>query len=97
MSVHALSNGPSVIRRTFTFSLGWTGYNRVNGVQMSEKMEILQDILRKEWGYQGLIMSDCNGSSIKHLPKPRRSSGSSSDGMAMNPKKDSHPKEKLQT
>ncbi|EFI27751.1 beta-glucosidase [Coprinopsis cinerea okayama7 len=38
-----------------------TAYNRVNGVHVSEDEHLLDDILRKEWGYEGLIMSDWNG------------------------------------
>lgn len=35
-----------------------TSYNKVNGTHVSENEEILRDILRKEWGHKGLIMSD---------------------------------------
>ncbi|KAL9562761.1 hypothetical protein ACKAV7_013113 [Fusarium commune] len=38
-----------------------TAYNKVNGQHMSEHQEILQGILRNEWGYQGCIMSDWFG------------------------------------
>ncbi|QGI71242.1 hypothetical protein CEK26_003579 [Fusarium fujikuroi] len=38
-----------------------TAYNKVNGQHMSEHQEILQQILRNEWGYQGCIMSDWFG------------------------------------
>lgn len=38
-----------------------TAYNRVNGVYMSENSKILQDIVRKEWGYDGCIMRDWFG------------------------------------
>lgn len=35
-----------------------TAYNRLNGKHVSENKRILDDILRKEWGWHGLIMSD---------------------------------------
>lgn len=35
-----------------------TSYNKVNGCHASESPRLLQDIVRKEWGYDGLIVSD---------------------------------------
>ncbi|BEJ10876.1 hypothetical protein CspHIS471_0102980 [Cutaneotrichosporon sp. HIS471] len=38
-----------------------TAYNKVNGTHVSENKALLQDLLRKEWGYDGLVMSDWYG------------------------------------
>jgi beta-glucosidase len=33
-------------------------YNRVDGLHVSENAHLLRDILRREWEFDGLIMSD---------------------------------------
>lgn len=38
-----------------------TGYNRLNGTHVSEDTKVLDDILRKEWAYEGTVMSDWMG------------------------------------
>ena len=35
-----------------------SSYNRVNGAQMSENRPLLHDILKGQWGFQGLVISD---------------------------------------
>lgn len=34
-------------------------YNAINGVPCHENRRLLTDILRKEWGFQGYVVSDC--------------------------------------
>ncbi|CAE6432184.1 unnamed protein product [Rhizoctonia solani] len=38
-----------------------TAYNRVNGLHASENKYLLDSVLRKQWGWNGLIMSDWYG------------------------------------
>jgi beta-glucosidase len=35
-----------------------SGYNKVNGIHVSEDKKLLNDVLREEWGWKGLVMSD---------------------------------------
>ncbi|MDB5555227.1 MAG: glycosyl hydrolase [Rhizobium sp.] len=47
----------------------WTvmsSYNRLNDVQAAENRWLLNDVLRDEWGYDGLVVSDWHG--IKDRP-----------------------------
>lgn len=39
-----------------------TSYNMVNGVYAHENEHLIKDILRGEWGYQGMVVSDWGGS-----------------------------------
>lgn len=38
-----------------------TAYNRLNGLHLSENPLILEDVLRGEWGWKGMVMSDWFG------------------------------------
>ena len=39
-----------------------TSYNLVNGTYANENAHLLQDILRKDWGYDGAVVTDWGGS-----------------------------------
>jgi len=38
-----------------------TAYNKVNGTYCSEHKWLLEDVLRKDWGFKGIVMSDWGG------------------------------------
>ncbi len=48
-------------QRVVTEARPWTvmcSYNRINGTYASEDPWLLTEVLRREWGYEGLVMSD---------------------------------------
>lgn len=48
----------------------WTvmnSYNRINGIYASQNKHLQQDILRDEWGFEGLIVTDW-GASVDRIP-----------------------------
>ncbi|NDJ59115.1 glycosyl hydrolase [Enterobacteriaceae bacterium 4M9] len=59
----------SGFQRAIEKSNPWTvmsSYNRLNGVQTSQNAFLLRQVLRDEWGYDGLVMSDWYG--VKDRP-----------------------------
>jgi beta-glucosidase len=38
-----------------------TSYNRLNGTYVSERADIVNGVLKREWGFDGLVMSDWSG------------------------------------
>ena len=38
-----------------------TSYNRLNGLWVTEQSELLRGVLRDEWGFEGLVMTDWGG------------------------------------
>ena len=51
----------AAFERVVTRAKPWTvmcSYNRVNGVHASQHRWLLSDVLRDEWGYEGVVVSD---------------------------------------
>ena len=38
-----------------------SSYNRINGTYANENAHLLEDILRKEWGFEGMVVTDWGG------------------------------------
>lgn len=51
-------------RRAIAAAKPWavmSAYNRINGIHAAENENLLKNILREEWGFEGIIISDWNG------------------------------------
>jgi beta-glucosidase len=54
--------------RVVTKAQPWTvmcSYNRINGVYASEDPWLLTDVLRGDWGYEGLVVSDWGATNVR--------------------------------
>lgn len=38
-----------------------TSYNKINGTMASERCDLITEILRREWGFKGMVMTDWYG------------------------------------
>ena len=50
-----------------------TSYNLINGVHADMNFHILKDILRGEWGYDGLVRSDVSREKVEADALPQNS------------------------
>ena len=48
-----------------------TSYNLLNGTHTSERRDLIMDVLRAEWGYEGIVMTDWVVGSIMQVQNPR--------------------------
>jgi beta-glucosidase len=48
------------VKRANTWAV-MTSYNRLNGTYVSERADIVNGVLKREWGFDGLVMSDWSG------------------------------------
>ena len=48
-----------------------TSYNLLNGTHTSERQDLIMDILRAEWGYRGIVMTDWVVAGMKQVQHPR--------------------------
>ena len=59
-------------------------YNRINGAPCCGHKELLQDILREQWGFQGHVVSDCGAIGDFHNYHGVTNSARETAAMAMN-------------
>ena len=47
-------------------------YNKVNGTRATESLRLLRDVLKNEWGFDGVVVSDWDAarSTVETLSRP---------------------------
>lgn len=58
MGIHDLVSASYVYRVLINECRQFGRYGRLNGVHTSENKWLLNDLLRKEWGFDGAVISD---------------------------------------
>ncbi len=57
----------AAVKRGKTFAI-MASYNKLNGTYVHERRELIEDLLRREWGFDGLVMSDWFGTKSTSAP-----------------------------
>ena len=60
-----------------------TAYNAINGIPCTANKWLLSDILRKEWGFNGYIVSDCGAPGFLYTPHNYATTREDAAAMAM--------------
>jgi beta-glucosidase len=82
---YAVHSGPESLRHTFETAIREGGaysvmcaYNRVDGLPACASPRLLNDILRKQWGFGGYVVSDCGAVGdiyLNHKTAPNPAAG----------------------
>ena len=57
----------AAVKRAKTFAV-MASYNKLNGTYVHERRELIEGLLRREWGFDGLVMSDWFGTKSTAAP-----------------------------